>query len=72
MNRRLFLYLSALVAGSLSRIHRVVAQGLPKAAAVPGGVAVLPLGPSGQAPVVHLAGNRVMVVGDAQRWQAII
>jgi murein DD-endopeptidase MepM/ murein hydrolase activator NlpD len=72
MNRRLFLYLSALLAGSLSRIHRVVAQGLPKAAAVPGGVVVLPLGPSGQAPVVHLEGNRVMVVGDAQRWQAII
>lgn len=72
MNRRLFLYLSALIAASLSRISRVFAQGLPRAAAVPGGVAIVPLGPSEQAPVAHLSGNRVMVTGDATRWQAVV
>ena len=72
MNRRLFLNLSALLAGSLSRITAVFAQDLPKASAVPGGVAIVPLGPSGQAPVVHLAEERIMVVGDASRWQAIV
>ncbi|UCH49391.1 MAG: peptidoglycan DD-metalloendopeptidase family protein [Betaproteobacteria bacterium] len=72
MNRRLFLYLSALLAASLSRVSRVFAQDLPKAAAVPGGVAIVPLGPSDQAPLVHLAGDRVMVVADGTRWQAIV
>ncbi|UCD67566.1 MAG: peptidoglycan DD-metalloendopeptidase family protein [Betaproteobacteria bacterium] len=72
MNRRLFLYLSALLVGSLSKITKVLARVLPKASAVPGGVAIVPLGPSGHPPVVHLAEKRVMVVGDEKRWQAIV
>lgn len=72
MNRRVILKLMALFSGSLPVVGRAFAQDLPTTAVVPGGVAVVPLGPAEQAPVVRLAGNRVMVVGDATQWNAIV
>ncbi len=72
MNRREFLKLSTLVSGSLVSGGGVSGQGLPKIAAVPGGVAVVPLGRSEQTPEAYLADNRLMVLGDPGQWQAIV
>jgi murein DD-endopeptidase MepM/ murein hydrolase activator NlpD len=46
---------------------------LPRAALVPGGVALFDLGPAGQAPQVHTAeGQPVLVVGDPFAWTAVL
>lgn len=45
--------------------------GLPKNEAVPGGVVVMQLPPSGTRPVVHFDGHRIMVVDYADHWYAI-
>ena len=46
---------------------------LPRAAAVPGGVAIVPLDiTDAPAPRVHLGADRVMVVRHNGRWQAIV
>ncbi len=46
---------------------------LPRAAAVPGGVAIVPLDiTDAPAPRVHLGADRVMVVRHNDRWQAIV
>ncbi len=72
MDRRLFLKLSALFSGILTTTDGIFGKNLPETAQVPGGVAVVPLGLSEQAPMAHLAGNRVMVLGDAKQWRAIV
>ncbi|MGD2139687.1 MAG: peptidoglycan DD-metalloendopeptidase family protein [Burkholderiales bacterium] len=41
-------------------------------AAVPGGVAIVPLGPAENAPVVRMGNNRIMVIGDPVQWQAVV
>ena len=49
------------------------AQELPHASPVPGGIAILPLGPDTEpAPVVHFADQRVMVMRRDGRWQAVV
>ena len=48
------------------------AQSLPTARAVPGGVALVDLGAAAQRPAAALNGTPVLVVGDAQRWTAVV
>lgn len=50
------------------------AAGFPTHSAVPGGVAVVPLGPSPTAPRVTLAGHEgpIMVLGSASGWTAVV
>lgn len=70
MNRRVFLQLLAAVpAFSPLRTH---AFQLPRAASVPGGVAVVRLGPARVAPVARFNGERAMVAGDASDWIAVV
>jgi murein DD-endopeptidase MepM/ murein hydrolase activator NlpD len=45
---------------------------LPRAAAVPGGVARIRLGSSREPPRVRLDGNRVLVIRDADEWIAVV
>ena len=46
---------------------------LPQAEPVPGGVAVVPLGPdSGRTPRATFDGERVMVLNDERRWLALV
>jgi len=72
MKRRLVLKLLTLFTGTLATIGRVFAQDVPRTAVVPGGVAIVALGAADQAPVVRVAGNRVMVIGDTTGWKAIV
>jgi murein DD-endopeptidase MepM/ murein hydrolase activator NlpD len=48
------------------------ATALPRASAVPGGVARIRLGASEQAPRVRLAGERVLVVREDDEWIALV
>jgi murein DD-endopeptidase MepM/ murein hydrolase activator NlpD len=51
----------------------VGAEDLPQQSAVPGGVVIVPLGPTSQpAPVADYAGNRVMVIEDRGHWFAVV
>jgi len=72
MNRRLILKLIAMFGATLSAVSRVFSQSLPRMAEVPGGVAIIPLGPAPQAPEVRLEKDRVMVIGDATQWRAVV
>ena len=48
------------------------ATALPRASAVPGGVARIRLGASEQAPRVRLGGERVLVVREGDEWTALV
>ena len=72
MQRRLFLKWLGIPAGVLSLAGTVASQSGPKPAAVPGGMAILPLGAADQPPVARLDGNRVMVMGDPAGWRAVV
>jgi len=50
----------------------VHASGLTRTAAVPGGFAVVQLGPARMAPIVHFNGDRVFVSGTQTGWFAIV
>ncbi len=50
----------------------VPAAELPQQRAVPGGVALIDLGPSTQAPAVRFGKEPVLVVGDADGWTAVV
>jgi murein DD-endopeptidase MepM/ murein hydrolase activator NlpD len=67
---------SARLAGVPAALLLVSAQGqleLPEAAAVPGGVVILDVGPvSAPVPEVHYNDHRVMVLADGERWRAIV
>jgi murein DD-endopeptidase MepM/ murein hydrolase activator NlpD len=72
--------LLALPAGALAASSRKQAPAVPwpRASRVPGGIALLTLGPAAFRPVAHLgdgdnAGNvPVMVLGNAQQWTAVV
>jgi murein DD-endopeptidase MepM/ murein hydrolase activator NlpD len=49
-----------------------IAASLPKAAAVPGGVAVVKLGPELTPPIAHFDGNRVLITGEETKWLAVV
>ena len=50
-----------------------LADFLPRASAVPGGVVLLPIeGPAGAAPIVTFYGARAMLLRDADHWLAIV
>jgi len=72
MSRRVLLKAMAALSAWLVFAEGVFGRALPRASAVPGGVAIVPLGPSSEAPVAMLKGRRLMVAGDAQGWKAII
>ncbi len=45
---------------------------MPQHRSVPGGVAVIDLGPSSEPPRASLGTVPVLVVGDAARWTAVV
>lgn len=44
----------------------------PDASQVPGGIALLPLGPAAQRPVAHAGDVPLLVLGDALEWTALV
>lgn len=71
MQRRSFLQLLA-AATSFSFGGAAFATALPRPAPVPGGLAIVELGPDPVAPAVQFEGNRVLVTGTPAQWQAIV
>jgi murein DD-endopeptidase MepM/ murein hydrolase activator NlpD len=72
MNRRCFLLSlppSVLAAAALAAAP---AARFPRASAVPGGVARVPLGAAPHPPQVRLGGTRVLVVRDGDEWIALV
>ncbi len=63
-----------LIAGIMLAFSSLLsAMSLPKQAAVPGGVAIVPLAvPPGTTPVVTYRRHRVMVVQQQHQWQAVV
>jgi murein DD-endopeptidase MepM/ murein hydrolase activator NlpD len=72
MDRRTFLHLLTAAAASCPFSGRVFAVGLPRPASVPGGVAVVNLGPEPSPPLARFNGERVLVAGDASGWFAVV
>lgn len=67
-----FLRRLALAAAGALAAFGAFALDLPQARAVPGGIAVLPLGAAASAPAVSYNGAPVLVVGDATQWRAVV
>lgn len=57
---------------ALPSARTLAAPALPRIAAVPGGVVRVALGAAPQAPRASFDGRRVMVLGDAQGWFALV
>ena len=72
MDRRNFLTLLAAGAASSAWQGRASADGLPHPASVPGGVALVQLGPEPSPPLARFNGERVLVAGDATGWYAVV
>jgi murein DD-endopeptidase MepM/ murein hydrolase activator NlpD len=72
MDRRTFLYLLATAAASPALSSHARAGGLPRPALVPGGVAIVNLGPDPSPPLARFNGERVLVAGDASGWFAVV
>ena len=53
-------------------MQRAGAATLPRAAPVPGGIAVVKLGKNLPAPTAHLEGNPVLVTADEAEWVAVV
>ena len=70
MNRRCFL-LSLPVVFGFGHAHAAPA-GFPRTSPVPGGVALIRLGPAAQAPRVRMGAQRVLVVPDGGNWIALV
>ena len=71
MHRRSFLQLLAAAVPFFS-VTQANADTLPRAAAVPGGVAIVDLGAGSSPPLVQFNGNRVLVMGDETGWHAVV
>jgi murein DD-endopeptidase MepM/ murein hydrolase activator NlpD len=67
VDRRTFL-----LAAAASLAAPACAQALPRAAAVPGGVARVALGASAGPPRAHLGRDRVLVARDGETWVALV
>src|SRR3989454_10063249 len=72
MRRRRFLLSLAPALVAPGWAARAWAATLPRASAVPGGVARIGLGASEQPPRVHLGGDRVLVMRDGDEWVAFV
>ena len=72
MNRRQYLRLLALIAILPAMRARARPLELPRAAPVPGGVAVLKLGQQAEPPIAHVNGDRALVVAGASGWLAVV
>jgi murein DD-endopeptidase MepM/ murein hydrolase activator NlpD len=70
LRRRFLQFLAAATAFPLG--CPAIAASLPKAAAVPGGVAVVKLGSDPTPPIVRFHGNRVLVAGEEAEWLAVV
>jgi murein DD-endopeptidase MepM/ murein hydrolase activator NlpD len=69
--RRHFLqFLTAAV--SISAFDRARAGSLPKSAIVPGGVAVVKIGPAAARPMARFRGDRVLIAGAETDWMAVV
>ncbi|HEV8260553.1 MAG TPA: peptidoglycan DD-metalloendopeptidase family protein [Burkholderiales bacterium] len=62
----------AAAAASFALGGRAHADGLPRPASVPGGVAVVNLGPRPSPPLARFNGERVLIAGDASGWFAVV
>ncbi len=56
----------------LAPVATVAAQALPQQRSVPGGVALIDLGPSDRAPSVRFDARPVLVTGSPERWTAVV
>jgi len=72
MDRRTFLHFLTAAAVSSTSSGRAFSYELPRPASVPGGVAVVNLGPEPSSPVARFDGERVLVAGDASGWFAVV
>ena len=72
MDRRSFLHLLTVAAATSALCARALAQNVPRSAAVPGGVAVVKLGPGASPPRARFNGERVLVAGNASEWLAVV
>ena len=72
MRRRRFLLSLAPALVAPAWAARAWGVTLPRASAVPGGVARIGLGASGQPPRVYLGGDRVLVMRDGDEWVAFV
>ncbi len=69
---RAALLVAVLSSGTLSSGAPAAALELPRHRSVPGGVALIDLGPAAEPPLASLDGVPVLVVGDAARWTAVV
>lgn len=72
MNRRSFLLLLPPAVFVPAALAQASTARLPRIAAVPGGIARVPLGAGGEAPRVRLGAERVLVVRDGGEWVALV
>jgi murein DD-endopeptidase MepM/ murein hydrolase activator NlpD len=72
MSRRRFLLSLAPALVAPAWAARAWATTIPRAAAVPGGVARIGLGASAQAPRVRLGSDRVLVIREGDEWVAVV
>src|SRR5882762_9212986 len=72
MSRRRFLLSLAPALVATAWAARAWSAALPRASAVPGGVARIGLGALEQAPRVRLGGDRVLVMREGDEWVAFV
>lgn len=72
MDRRIFLNFLAVTTAAFSHTVRAQPPTLPRPAPVPGGVAVVRLGPAPAAPAVYMKDQKILVAGDAEEWLAVV
>ena len=53
-------------------VARAMAEPLPRAAAVPGGIAIIDLGAGSSPPLARFNDDRVLVIGDETGWRAVV
>src|ERR1700674_884533 len=72
MNRRRFLMSLAPALIAPAQVARARAATIPRASAVPGGVARIGLGASERPARVRLGSNRVLVMREGDEWVAVV
>lgn len=72
MDRRIFLNFLAVTTAAFSHTLKAQPSTLPRPASVPGGIALMSLGPAPTPPVVSMDGQRVLVSGDPAGWLAVV